>query len=121
LSIEVRSGIHTGEVELVSERYRCLAVLVGARVGAIAGPGDVLVTAIVAELLARSRIRLTDRGVRALKGVPLPHRLFAAEADEPVRRGAVSGHRRPGAVRQRSIGRRPLSPLNGSRGTGPSG
>ena len=60
-----------------------IAVHIGARVAAEAGPGEVLVSSTVKDLVAGSGIRFTDRGVRTLKGVPEPWRLFAAD-DRPA-------------------------------------
>jgi class 3 adenylate cyclase len=83
LGIEIRAGLHTGEVELAGAAVRGIAVHIGARVAAEAGPGEVLVSSTVKDLVAGSGIRFTDRGVRTLKGVPEPWRLFAAD-DRPA-------------------------------------
>lgn len=75
--LEVRSGLHTGEVEVIGDDIGGLAVHIGARVGAIAGPGEVLVSGTVKDLVVGSGIAFVDRGERELKGVPGEWRLFA--------------------------------------------
>jgi class 3 adenylate cyclase len=77
LGLEVRTGIHTGEVELVDGKPRGIAVHVGARIGALAQPGEVLVSATVRDLVAGSGLAFVDRGERVLKGVPGQWRLYA--------------------------------------------
>ena len=77
LGLEIRAGLHTGEVELTDEGPRGLAVHIGARVGAAAGPGEVLVSRTVADLVVGSGIKLVDRGEHKLKGVPGRWHLFA--------------------------------------------
>ena len=78
LGIEIRAGVHTGEMELAGDKVRGLAVHIGARVAAAATAGEVLVSSTVKDLAAGSGIRLTDRGSHALKGCPGEWRLFAA-------------------------------------------
>jgi pimeloyl-ACP methyl ester carboxylesterase len=78
LGIEVRAGIHAGECELIDRKPGGVAVHIGARVAAQAGPGDVLVSQTVKDLVAGSDIAFEDRGVRELKGVPGEWRLYAA-------------------------------------------
>jgi class 3 adenylate cyclase/alpha-beta hydrolase superfamily lysophospholipase len=75
--VEVRSGIHSGEVELIGEDVGGMAVNIGARVGALAGPGEVLVSSTVRELVVGSGIEFAERGVHQLKGAPDEWRLFA--------------------------------------------
>lgn len=77
LGLEVRAGVHTGEVELMGDDIGGIAVHTGARVAAEAGPGEVLVSSTVRDLVAGSGIAFEDRGVRALKGVPGEWRLYA--------------------------------------------
>jgi class 3 adenylate cyclase len=84
--VEVRSGLHTGEIELIGDDIGGLAVHIGARVGALAGPGEVLVSGTVKDLVAGSGIAFTDRGEHELKGVPDQWRLWAADAAGPRRR-----------------------------------
>jgi class 3 adenylate cyclase len=78
--VELRAGIHTGEVELIGEDVGGMAVNIGARIGALAGPGEVLVSSTVRELVVGSGMEFADRGVRALKGAPGEWRLFAIES-----------------------------------------
>ena len=78
LGIEVRAGLHTGECEVTDEDdYSGLAVHIGARVAALAGPGEVLVSGAVKDLVAGSGLRFEDRGTQTLKGVPGDWRIFA--------------------------------------------
>jgi class 3 adenylate cyclase len=79
LGLDVRAGLHTGEVELMDDRVAGIAVHIGARVGALADPGEVLVSSTVKDLVACSGPHFIDRGAHALKGVPGEWRLFAAE------------------------------------------
>ncbi len=80
LGIEIRAGLHTGEIELTGEDIGGIAVHIGARVIADAAPGEVLVSSTVKDLVAGSGIQFTDRGTRTLKGVPGEWHLFAAES-----------------------------------------
>lgn len=77
IGIEVRAGVHTGEVELLGDDVGGMAVNIGARVGALAGAGEVLVSSTVRELVVGSGIEFSDRGAHPLKGVPGEWRLFA--------------------------------------------
>jgi pimeloyl-ACP methyl ester carboxylesterase len=77
LGLDVRAGVHTGEIELVNDKVSGLAVHIGARVAATAGPGEVLVSSTVKDLVAGSGLRFQDRGSQALKGVPGQWHLFA--------------------------------------------
>jgi pimeloyl-ACP methyl ester carboxylesterase/8-oxo-dGTP pyrophosphatase MutT (NUDIX family) len=70
LGLDVRAGLHTGEVELTPDAVRGIAVHTGARVASLAAPGEVLVSGTVKDLIAGSGIELADRGVHELKGVP---------------------------------------------------
>jgi class 3 adenylate cyclase len=70
LGIEVRAGIHTGEVETIDGKVGGLAVNIGARVGSLAPPSGILVTSTVKELCAGSDLRFQDAGEHELKGVP---------------------------------------------------
>jgi pimeloyl-ACP methyl ester carboxylesterase len=79
--LEVRIGLHCGEVELVEDDVGGIAVHIAARVGAIAAPGEVLVSSTVKDLVAGSEIPFADRGTNQLKGVPDEWRLFAAATD----------------------------------------
>jgi class 3 adenylate cyclase/alpha-beta hydrolase superfamily lysophospholipase len=77
LGIEVRAGLHTGEVELRGEDVAGIAVNIAARVLDAAGPGEVVVSSTVKDLVAGSGLRFADRGTHALRGVPEEWRLFA--------------------------------------------
>jgi pimeloyl-ACP methyl ester carboxylesterase/class 3 adenylate cyclase len=70
LGLEIRAGVHTGECELRGNDLAGIAVHIGARVAALAGPGEVLVTSTVRDLVNGSGIDFVDRGRHALKGVP---------------------------------------------------
>ena len=76
LGVEVRAGLHTGELELHDEAVRGLAVHIGQRVMAEAQPGEVMVSSTVRDLVGGSGLGFEDRGEHALKGVPEPWRLF---------------------------------------------
>jgi class 3 adenylate cyclase len=78
LGIQIRAGVHTGEVEVRGADLGGLAVHIGARVAAAAQPGQVLVSSTVKDLLAGSSVAFEDRGEQELKGVPGEWRLFAA-------------------------------------------
>jgi class 3 adenylate cyclase/esterase/lipase len=79
LGIEVRAGLHTGECEMIGDDVGGIAVHIGARVAAIAGAGEVLVSSTVKDLVAGSGLRFGDRGSHSLKGVPGEWRIFAVE------------------------------------------
>jgi class 3 adenylate cyclase/predicted alpha/beta hydrolase len=70
LGLEVRAGCHTGEVELAGDRVRGIAVHVGARIAAIAGPAQVMVSSTVKDLVAGSGLTFEDAGEYELKGIP---------------------------------------------------
>jgi len=80
LGLEVRAGCHTGEIELMGADVGGIAVHIGARVGALAGPSEVLVSSTVKDLVAGSGLVFEDRGEHELKGVPGSWRIYAAEA-----------------------------------------
>jgi class 3 adenylate cyclase len=79
LGIDVRIGLHTGEIELRGDDAAGMAVHIGARVSALANPGEVLVSGAVPPLVAGSSIEFDDRGEHGLKGVPGTWRLFAVQ------------------------------------------
>ena len=79
LGIEVRAGLHTGECEVMGDDYGGIAVHIGARVAALAGAGEVLVSSTVKDLVAGSGLRFIDYGARALKGVEGEWRIFAVD------------------------------------------
>jgi class 3 adenylate cyclase len=76
LGIEIRAGVHTGEIELARNDVRGLSVHIGARVAALAGPGEVLVSSTVKDLVAGSGLTFEDAGEHELKGVPDRWRLY---------------------------------------------
>jgi class 3 adenylate cyclase len=77
LGIEVRAGLHTGECEVRGDDIGGIAVHIGARVSALAGPNDVLVSSTLRDLVIGSGIKFEDRGAHTLKGVPGEWRIFA--------------------------------------------
>ena len=78
LGVKARAGVHTGEIEVRGEDLAGMAVHIGARVSALAQPGEVLVSGSVPPLVAGSGLVFHDRGEHELKGVPGRWRLFAA-------------------------------------------
>lgn len=78
LGLEIRSGLHTGEVELTENDITGIAVNICARVAALAQPEEILVSSTVKDLVVGSGITFMDRGFHALKGVPNHWRLFTA-------------------------------------------
>ena len=81
LGIEVRAGVHAGEVELRGADIAGMAVHIGARVGALAGPGEVLVSSTVRDIVTGSSRSFTERGEYELKGVPGRWRVYAVCTD----------------------------------------
>ena len=77
LGLEVRAGLHTGECELLDGKVGGIAVHIGARVAKEAGPGEVLVSSTVKDLVAGSGLEFLERGAAELKGVPGEWRLYA--------------------------------------------
>ena len=80
LELEVRVGVHTGEVERAEDRPRGIAVHLAARVLGEAAPGEVLVTQTTHDLVEGSGLEFEDRGLHELKGIETPRRLYAARA-----------------------------------------
>jgi pimeloyl-ACP methyl ester carboxylesterase len=78
--LEVRAGLHTGECELDGDDVRGMAVNIGARVGALAGANEVLVSNTVKDLVVGADLQFVERGEHELKGVPGKWRLYAATA-----------------------------------------
>jgi class 3 adenylate cyclase len=76
IGLVIRAGVHTGEVELTNDDVQGIAVHIGARVSSLAGPGQVLVSSTVRELVVGSGIEFEDRGSHVLKGVPGEWRVF---------------------------------------------
>jgi class 3 adenylate cyclase len=77
LGVEIRAGLHTGECEVRGDDIGGIAVHIGARVCALAGPNDVLVSSTLHDLVIGSGLEFDDRGAHQLKGVPGEWRLFA--------------------------------------------
>jgi pimeloyl-ACP methyl ester carboxylesterase/class 3 adenylate cyclase len=84
LGLEVRTGLHTGECELVDGKVGGIAVHIGARVAHEAGPGEVLVSSTVRDLVAGSGIKFHERGAFELKGVPDEWRLYSVDKGSVV-------------------------------------
>jgi class 3 adenylate cyclase len=76
--LDVHCGLHAGEVTRRDGDVAGMTVHIGARVSSLAGPGEVLVTRTVRDLVAGSGIRFDDRGIHDLKGVPEEWSLYAA-------------------------------------------
>ncbi|HEX6228793.1 MAG TPA: adenylate/guanylate cyclase domain-containing protein [Solirubrobacterales bacterium] len=95
LGIEVRAGVHTGECELLGEDVGGMAVHIGARVAAEAGPGEVLVSSAVRDLVVGSGIEFDDRGIHELKGVPGSWNLLAVRDRGSVPSGDAAALRAP--------------------------
>jgi class 3 adenylate cyclase len=80
LGLDVRAGLHTGECELLAnDDVGGLAVHIGARISRLAGPGELLVSSTVRDLIVGSEQILVDRGEHQLKGIPGAWRLFAVQ------------------------------------------
>ena len=79
LGIEIRAGVHTGEVELAGHDLRGLAVHLAARIMEAAGPGEVLVSATTRELASGGEVAFIDRGSRELKGISGPRQVYEAQ------------------------------------------
>jgi class 3 adenylate cyclase len=88
IGLDIRAGVHTGEIELSQGDVQGIAVHIGARISALAGAGEVFVSSTVKDLVAGSGIQFEDRGAHQLKGVPGEWRVFAVTA--PGLRGTGS-------------------------------
>lgn len=77
LGLSVRAGLHTGECEVIGSEIGGIAVHTGARIAALAGPGEVLVSSTVKDLVAGSGLSFSDCGTKSLKGVPGEWRLYS--------------------------------------------
>nr|WP_249815739.1 MULTISPECIES: adenylate/guanylate cyclase domain-containing protein [unclassified Bradyrhizobium] len=85
LDLQVRGGVHTGEIEVKPDDISGIAVHIAARICALAGPGEVLVSNTVRDLVAGANLRFGDHGYHALKGLDEAVHLFRAETEEHVR------------------------------------
>lgn len=81
LGVQIRAGVHTGECEAIGDDLGGLAVHIGARVGALAGPGEVLVSGTVKDLVVGSGMHFSEHGEHELKGVPGTWRVYALGED----------------------------------------
>jgi class 3 adenylate cyclase len=77
LDLQIRAGVHTGECEVSDGKIVGVAVSIGARIASLAGPGEVLVSSTVKDLVAGSGLRFQDRGEQELKGIEEHWRVFA--------------------------------------------
>ena len=77
MGLEVRTGLHTGECMTRGDDLAGIAVHIGARVGSLAGAGEVLVTSTVRDLVTGSGVEFNDRGSHELKGIPGKWQLLA--------------------------------------------
>ncbi|MGI8830337.1 MAG: ABC transporter substrate-binding protein [Candidatus Limnocylindria bacterium] len=87
IGVQVRAGVHVGEVEQMGAKVGGITVVIAARISSAAGPGEVLVSTTVRDLAAGAGIMFEDRGIQVLKGVPGEWRMYAAsqrgaEADD---------------------------------------
>jgi class 3 adenylate cyclase len=78
--LDLRSGLHTGEVEMMGQDVGGIAVHIGARIMACAEPGEVVVSGTVKDLVVGSGLEFEERGERELRGVPGSWRLFSVSA-----------------------------------------
>ena len=85
LGLRVTAGVHTGQCEVIGTDVGGIAVHIGARVAALAEPGEVLVSGTVRDLLVGSALKFDDHGAHTLKGVPGEWRVYAADAPAPAR------------------------------------
>jgi class 3 adenylate cyclase len=81
LGLDIRAGVHTGEIELMDQGIGGIAVHIGARIASLAGPGEVLVSSTVKDLVAGSGLAFEDRREHHLKGVPGTWHVHAAALD----------------------------------------
>jgi len=84
LGLEIRAGIHTGEIEVADADVSGIAVHIGARIGALAGPSEVMVSSTVKDLVTGSGLSFEDAGEHELKGVPERWHLFRVVANRPI-------------------------------------
>ena len=80
LGVEIRSGLHTGEIELVGDDIGGIAVHIAQRVSGLGGPGEVLVSRTVTDLVAGSGLEFVDRGEHELKGIRGRHQIYAVKS-----------------------------------------
>lgn len=80
MGIDIRAGIHMGEVEVIGPKVGGIAVHIGSRIMSMAGPGEVMVSSTVRDLMSGSDLPFSDQGFHELKGVPAQWRLYSVEA-----------------------------------------
>jgi streptogramin lyase len=106
MGIEIRAGIHMGEVEVLGPKVSGIAVHIGSRVMSKAGPGEVLVSSVVRDLMAGSEIKFEDRGLQELKGIPAQWHLFAVDSPTVIVAGPEAAEEAAAPARPRmSTGR----------------
>jgi class 3 adenylate cyclase len=81
MGLEIRAGLHTRECEIIGAKLTGIAVHIGARVAALAAPGEVLVSSTVKDLVAGSGLRFRERGAHELRGVPGMWQLYSVDID----------------------------------------
>jgi class 3 adenylate cyclase len=108
LGIDLRAGLHVGQAELIDGKIGGLVIHTGARIAALAGPAEVLVSSTLTELVPGSGFRFEDRGIHTLKGVPGQHHVLAVSGldGEDLPRPLTSD----GAARRRSEITPPIVP-----------
>lgn len=117
LGIQIRAGVHIGEVSLMGDKVGGIAVHIGARVMAIAGAGEVLVSSTVKELVTGSELVFSDRGQHSLKGFTEPWHLFRLESTGNAKAAPGDGPILPPQPGSEDPGRIPLpARLRGGRG-----
>lgn len=84
VDLEIRAGVHTGELELSGDDVEGIAVHIGARIAALAGAGEVLVSSTVKDLVVGSGLEFEDRGMHSLKGIPGEWRVYAVASAPPA-------------------------------------
>jgi class 3 adenylate cyclase len=123
--LELRIGLHTGECELVGDDITGMAVNIAARIGALAGPSEILVSGTVRDLVVGSQLKFIDAGTRNLKGVPGDWRVYRlTDAVVDAGEAHVDSRERPtgadriarGAARHAPGLLRGLARLQGRRG-----
>jgi class 3 adenylate cyclase/tetratricopeptide (TPR) repeat protein len=106
LGLEVRAGLHAGEVQTVAESLGGIAVHIGARIAALAAPGEILASGTVRDLVAGSGLEFRDRGSHPLRGVPGEWRVFAVvDTAEPEALPPAGAHaaESPSRARRRAL------------------
>jgi class 3 adenylate cyclase/streptogramin lyase len=120
LGVEIRAGLHVGEVEVAGREVRGIAVHTGSRVCAVGGPTDILVTSTLTELVGGSGLEFESRGVHTFKGVPGEWRVFnltkVAGAPRPTPLDAITAEERLASIEPPPFARRHRGWLVGAAG-----